>query len=160
MDLSAVKTIVEKHLEVMLTQCGVPHWRVVVRYEHIGDGGRGENWHVRGTSTIYPDYERALIRLDPYTFDDEEEVLTTLRHELFHVVLHPFTMFCDTLAPIMEKQDDPIVKTLDNLRSHVCEQLVRNLERMHYGIVHAGQKAPKSTLEANANVQPPAAPSP
>lgn len=126
MDESAVRAIVERDLAKLARACGVPHWRIRVRYE-ADDGDDGAT----GQCTRLLDYERAFIRLDPAKLGDEEEVVEVLRHELFHIVIAPFDLLSTFSESGLSGAD---LEKAERVFRHAMECSVRNLERMWFGL--------------------------
>src|SRR3954447_2607620 len=95
MDRSEAKAIVEREIEALLRQLGLEHWKIAVSYDPERTDSDGHVKH--GECTRLLDYESAHISLNPESFDDQDDVLRTLRHELFHVVLSPFDLFSSSV---------------------------------------------------------------
>jgi hypothetical protein len=134
MDRSEAKSIVDREIAGLQEKFGVPHWSLVISFGPLGDNGVAR---IKGRCTRQVDYNRAHIELDPEELDDEADVLKTLRHELFHVVLAPFDLYsqaADALAP----RDSPAESMLDRLWTHALEQAVIALERLHAGLTSDG----------------------
>jgi hypothetical protein len=87
----------------------------------------------RGECTRLVDYQSAHISLNPEAFEIESEVLGTLRHELFHIILAPLDLYTSAVARL-EISDDA-AEILDRVREHAIEQAVGGLERMHAGLI-------------------------
>lgn len=88
MDKSAVEAIVDKWLPIYQKMFGLDHYKIKVYYQHCGSDTEG--WSNAATYDANPAYNLANLWLDPHQQDDEEDVLDSLRHELFHVVLDPY----------------------------------------------------------------------
>ena len=140
MDRSAVKAIVDREIEPIMKRLGIPHWKIRIGYEpRTAPDDNGVVW--KGECLKKVDYNSAGITLNPEAFDNEEEVLGTLRHELFHVVLAPIDVLTNALAPLLES--DPIRQAMaESIRYHVIEKCVINLERMYYGLTHVDPSPP------------------
>lgn len=138
MDRTVVKAIVDREIGPLMRRLGIRHWGVVVDYDlrRSADGfeARGEcNWH--------PDYDKAAISLDPDAFADEAEVLEVLRHELFHVVLSPFTVFLNAVKPLT-RDDEVKAEMAHSVWDHASEMAVINLERMYLGLTKPAEPSP------------------
>jgi hypothetical protein len=135
MDRSEVKAIVEREAGPLMERLGIGHWRVKVTYD---PSGVDQDGHLQdGECTRLVDYDSAHISLNPESFDDEEGVIRTLRHELFHIVLSPFDLYCGSV----DKLDilGPTGVILDRVWNHACERAVINLERMFNGLTAQGE---------------------
>lgn len=130
MDRSAVQAVVERELGPLLQRLGIGHWKVRCSYAPAPDQDDGTL--LRGECTRLVDYQDAHIRFNPEAFDDEDAVLVTLRHELFHVILSPFDLY--TSAVERAQVEGPAAEVLERIREHVLEQIVINLERMFSGL--------------------------
>ncbi len=136
MDRSEVKAIVERELETLQKRLGLPHWRIVVGYEP--ESLNDPNMIRRGECVRMVDYNSTRVVLNPEAFDEESDVLATLRHELFHVVLAPFDVVFNAVAPALEG-NDVLRQSVESVRSHAEEQAVINLNRMYLGLTE-GEK--------------------
>lgn len=130
MDRSAVKAIVEREIEGLQLRLGIPHWRIVVDYDLRRSN---EGYTTQGECGWRVDYNKASISLDPDAFDDERETLEVLRHELFHLLLSPFTVFLNTIKPLL-RNDRSRSDMAENVWTYASEQAVINLERMYRGL--------------------------
>ncbi len=131
MDRSECKAIVEREIEPMMERLGIPHWRLQVSYGPIPSDD--PEWETRGEVTVKPNYNQAMIRLNPDAFDDETALLKTLRHELFHVVLTPYDVFIAIVKPLLTPSE-AVESMATAAWRNACEQAVINLERMHHGL--------------------------
>jgi hypothetical protein len=138
MDRSKVKEIVEASLGPLVSRLGIDRWTIGVDYDLRESDGLTRS---RGLCNWHPDYDKASINLDPDSFGSEEEVAKVLRHELFHVLLAPYTVFLNAVKPLM--QDDPIKAAMaEAIWTHACERAVINLERMYVGLTSPGDRDP------------------
>ena len=131
MDRSAVKAIVDREIESLMKRLGIQHWTVAVRYEPEAE--RPDGQIRRGFCSPNLDYNTAAIQFNPEAFDTEEEVLHVLRHELLHVVLSPYDLYKNALAPVLDT-DPAKVEVFAVLWTHVIEKAVINLNRMYLGL--------------------------
>jgi hypothetical protein len=129
MDRSEVKAMVEGELEPLMQRLGIRHWKVRVSYDPESVDGEGHLKH--GECTRLVDYNSAHISLNPESFDDEESVMRTLRHELFHIVLSPFDLYSSSVDRAIEVPN-AVREILDRVWNHACERAVINLERMFF----------------------------
>jgi hypothetical protein len=132
LDASEVRKLVEEHAPRLRDALGISHWTIAFRYGPLGGDG---DFRTPGRCEAYDEYLRACIRLDPEAFDSPEEVLATLRHELFHVVLAPMD-----LAIIAASRHFPDERASDAIRDvwrHQVEATVLALERMYVGLCEA-----------------------
>lgn len=144
MDRSAVKAIVDRERPLLVALLGIHHWSIVVRYEPSRAGGE---WMSRGVCERKVEYNAATITLNPEAIDDEDQVLKTLRHELFHIVLAPFDLYRTMLDALIE--GDPAKERMFAVAErHAVEKAVINLERMYFGLTHEAAKAPEPTPES------------
>lgn len=140
MDRSEVKAIVDEHIETLLRQLGISHWNLVIDYDMRRSDG---DFTTTAECVWRVDYNRATISLDPDAFRDEAHVLEVLRHELFHLVLSPFTVFLNTIKPLLQN-DHEKADMAENVWTYASEQAVINLERMHEGLTtHPAKQEPR-----------------
>jgi hypothetical protein len=130
MDRSAVERVVREHLPRLSQQLGLSHWEISLGY--LAQSPDDDGALLRGECTRLVDYQSAHISLNPDAFADEEAVLVTLRHELFHVVLAPFDLYTSAV----ERIELPAVaeEMLERVRDHAIERAVAGLERVWAGI--------------------------
>jgi hypothetical protein len=136
LDRSEVKRIVEANIELLMEMTGVSHWEISISYQprEVTDDGMMN----AGDCNRAIDYNSAHITLNPEAFDVEDEVLKTLRHELFHVVLSPFDLYTTAVSTIVAGDAKSI---LQRVSDHATEKAVKNLERLWYNAV---TKRPRS----------------
>jgi hypothetical protein len=130
MDRSEAKAIVDREIESLQERLGIPHWSIVIDYDLRKSS---EGYVTRGICEWRVDYNKASISLDPDCLDDEAELLSVLRHELFHVLLSPFTVFLNTIKPLL-RDDGQKADMAENVWTYASEQAVINLERMFRGL--------------------------
>jgi hypothetical protein len=151
LDRSAVKAIVEAHIDEYKEILGIAHWHVTVGLDLRDSDAKAT---VSGECTWYIDYERAAIRLDPDALDSEEEVLEVLRHELFHILLAPFSIFWGAVEPLF-KGNATTRATLHSVRIHAVERCLINIERL-YGNLTRKEDPPCSTPSPSSSPAAPA----
>jgi hypothetical protein len=138
MDRSAVKAIVEAHIDEYKEILGIAHWHITVGFDLRDPHAKAT---VSGECTWYIDYERAAIRLDPDALDSEEEVLEVLRHELMHIVIAPISVFWNMVKPLLK--DDPTrMEMANSVHTHSIERCIINLERMYQNLSHKAGPCP------------------
>ena len=128
MDRNAVEAVVDREIEGLIHRLGVAHWRIEVRYDLRDDETLGE-------CTRLVNYNKAIVRLNAELLDDDDAVLKTLRHELFHIVLAPFDLFITAAADTVN-ESTALAAVLDTVKHHAIEKTVINLERMYRGLSH------------------------
>lgn len=133
MDKDEVKAIVAREIGPLLGRLGISHWNIRVSYHA---GGEDEDGTVtRGECTRLVNYDDAHLVFYPEQLADEADVLKTLRHELFHVVLAPFDLY--TTAVDKLGLDDALQRVVDMVWYHAVEKAVINLERLYRGLTEA-----------------------
>jgi hypothetical protein len=114
-----------------MKRLGIPHWHVVVSIEPAPMPD--DHFELKGECFRKVNYNSAGITLNPEAFSNEEEVLHTLRHELFHCILAPIDILVNMLTPLLKA--DPIRQAMaESVRCHAVEKCVINLERMYLGL--------------------------
>jgi hypothetical protein len=140
MDSSAVRAVVEKELEPLMNRLGLGHWRVVVGYEpHTSED---TDCIPAGRCTPLVDYNSARIVLNPEAFEADEDLLKTLRHELFHLVVSPYHVYLHAVSASLPDKS-PLAPVLDEVWIHAMEMAVINLERMYFGLTRKPEPKPK-----------------
>ena len=140
MDRSTCKAIVDREIEPLMRSLGVPHWNVQVAYR-MSEADDDGTLH-KGECVRLVDYNSACITLNPEAFEDQANLLKTLRHELYHVVLSPFDMLWHVVKRAMK--DDPVkLDMLDSVFTHAVEKTAINLERMHHGLTERKPEPPR-----------------
>ena len=130
MDQSAVERVVLAHLPRLSQQLGLSQWEISLGYSAQPSDDDGSL--LRGDCTRLIDYQSAHISLNPTAFADEAAVLTTLRHELFHVVLAPLDLYTSAVEGI--ELPELAEELLARVRDHAIERAVAGLERMWEGL--------------------------
>jgi hypothetical protein len=130
MKRSDVEPIVAEHLPRLSAALGLHHWEVTLSYENVDVDDEG--YWKRGECTRLVDYQSAHITLNPSAFLTPDDVLKTLRHELFHIILSPFDLY--QAAVDRAGINQPITDLLGRIWDHAVERSVAALERMHEGL--------------------------
>src|SRR5262245_40620119 len=130
MNGSTVERVVFEHLPALSQRLGLSDWEISLSYDSTL--GTGDNGITRGECTRLVDYQSAHITLNPEAFNSDELVLSTLRHELFHVVLAEFDLYTSAVdrLDLGARAED----VLDRVRDHAIERCVAALERMYDGL--------------------------
>jgi hypothetical protein len=134
MDRSEVKAVVDRELEPLVRRLGLTQWEIKLSCtcEPTDDDG----FVKRGECTRLVDYQSAHINLNPEAFESADELLKTLRHELFHVVLAPFDLYTSLVEAAVEG-NTRFQEMLDRVKDHACELSVFNLERMFQSLTRS-----------------------
>lgn len=122
MDQSKVKEIVERESPNLIRLMALDHWTIIYKFDYTAEKCYAE-------CDAKADYTRATIRFNPAEMENETDVITTLRHELFHVVLSPYDLYLEAVDKILP-DPSPEAKVLGRVWTHVIEQGVVNLELM------------------------------
>jgi hypothetical protein len=135
MDRSAVERIVIEHLPAISRQLGLGHWAISVGFDQTL--GMCDEGVTRGECSRLIDYQSAHLVFNPGAFEDAEAVLTTLRHELFHIVLAPFDLYTSAVERL--ELPDVAEELLARISDHATERCVAALERMHEGLTRGNE---------------------
>lgn len=128
MDASEVKRIIKENYESLADEIGVGHWEITYDCNALESSEAGRT--ISGRCRIKPAYDQAAITLDPANLDDEADAIRVLRHELLHVALAPYKLFCEAVGEYVVG-DERAVRAVDVLWEYAQEQAVINLERMY-----------------------------
>jgi hypothetical protein len=132
-DRSAVEQVLIEHLPALSHCLGLGQWQISLGYDStLSNGGESVT---RGECSRLLDYQSAHITLNPDAFANDDAVLATLRHELYHIVLAPFDLYTSAVERI--DLSDDATELLDRIRDHAIEQTVIALERMYRGLTPA-----------------------
>ena len=139
MDRSVAEKIVTQHIPELAKRLGLSYWSISFDFAPIAED---DGDPVYGSCRSLVDYQSATIALNPGEFATEAEILETLRHELFHLVLSPFNLFAEAVSKAFDS-DDRAAAVLGRVLTHAKEQAVAGLERMHAGLTAPPEPAPK-----------------
>lgn len=141
MDRSKAKEVVEANLGSLKEQLGITHWAIDIDLDLRSNGTySGEcQWLVN--------YDKAKIGIDVSLVDDGESLVKVLRHELFHIVLSPYTIFHDLIRDLMV--DGKTWDAANSVRDHAVERAAINLERMYQCLTN-----PNGTGSSTASFTP------
>lgn len=124
MDTSEVRKLTDEHLPWLIWALQLQRWKVTVNLEHIGESRlAGRNYIAECKAD--PSTHTVEIKIDPETIESEEELLKTLRHELFHVFHAEDDHVRRVLGQHITKEG---FDTIDVLLSVLAESIVRRLE--------------------------------
>lgn len=124
MDTSEARRLTDEHLPWLIWALQLQKWNISVSLEHIGETRMpGRNY--MADCHADPSTHLVTIRIDPEQIDDVDELLKTLRHELFHI----FHSEEDTIRRVLGQiLSDSQVDATDALFSVLAESIVRRLE--------------------------------
>jgi hypothetical protein len=129
-----IQAVVDKYADRFVIALGLTQWNI--RFVMSAQRAPSTEDSVTNADCSRSlNYETALITLYPDSFDDEDEVITALLHELLHIVIAPFDLFFDQVCEL--GLADPLPAALDHTRRHAIERTVLALERMYLGIARS-----------------------
>jgi hypothetical protein len=137
-----------------MRRLGIQHWSVVVNYDLRRSDG---DFTARGECVWHVDYNKATISLDPDSFSSEADVAEVFRHELFHLVLAPFSIFLNAVKPLM-KGDEAKADMAESIWEHASEMAVIGLERMYAGLTEVPPKLKADPKPEKKRPRPPRPP--
>jgi hypothetical protein len=159
-DLSAARAIVEEHLPRYKKALGINHWDIFISFQTIE--ARRPRRDCDGPVGAYNShnvcYEHARIEIDHNEVDDEATLLFRLRHELFHLILAPFTLYRHYMVQSIES-GSPADHQEDNIWDFSVEQGVLALQRLWRGLVEQdalGLKGEESEMVRKSKKELPA----
>jgi hypothetical protein len=129
MNESDVKHWVDNNIDRLMSMFGIPHWRIAVAYR---PGSFEDEFVELMRVSTRPEYERSMITINFYQIQDFEELESTLKHELMHILHSPFYSVHDLIENGLG-DDHPLLAVIDEAFRQAGEMTVRNLERMHFG---------------------------
>jgi hypothetical protein len=142
MDRSEVRRIVEREIGPLKEKFGISHWSVTVDFDLREPSG---DFVTRGQCNFHVDYDKATICFDPARLDDEAEVLHVLRHELFHILISPFSIFMNSIRPFLNT--DPVkLDMAESVLTHAMERAVINVERLYRGLTDKPPETPTNPV--------------
>lgn len=125
-----LKKIVNKHIDFMLWDMQLNDWDIAVEYGNASVGLRErEGGGYAACVSMQPEYEKALITLDPDYHHSEKDVLESLRHELIHLLHSDFALYRDTVGEFIER-DSAAWSACDLAYQTACEKTALRIERM------------------------------
>lgn len=122
MDASEVKLYVDRNVEHMMRQVGVPHWAVEVTYEPEAN----PNW-MASCNRDGRDYEHATINIDPAKVQTIKGLHEAIVHELFHIALASLDVYRDVMRRKLKSEAEDEQEHI--LWTHTLETAVMRLEQ-------------------------------
>jgi len=126
-DKSEAQRIVQANVERIRDALRLHDWYTTIEYGPCSNPNWGASCDRAGG-----DYKRATITINPELHDTEEEVLSSLTHELLHLVLAPLDVYRDiitSLVPGMHELGGPVAVAEQRAWTHALEAVVTLLER-------------------------------
>ncbi len=123
------KAFIHQHMTPMTKRLGLSHFEIAVEIAKENEGTKMTGGLcARAQVEISDDYESAVITLYPNAIVcSAKDLFDTLRHELFHILLHPFVLMEEAgLALANNSREERLLKVFQN---HAAERMVANLER-------------------------------
>jgi hypothetical protein len=127
MKRSEAKRIVGENIEWLRWSMNLQDWKIKVFYRELGDGDDKARTVTLGQCSANVYYRWADIFINHKAHDSEEQLLDTLRHELFHVLHSEFDVYIDQVSELVSDETKPTLRISHKL---AIERLVGNLERM------------------------------
>jgi hypothetical protein len=142
-----VQAIADRELGPLKGRLGLERWDISVHCDlKVDDPG---DFTTRGECTWHVDYDTAVIRLVPDRLNTEAEVIEVLRHELFHVVLAPISIYKNAIRPALTA-DETKYAMAESVYTHAVERMAINLERMYQGLTAGAPQAPPVAREGQS----------
>jgi hypothetical protein len=146
LDRSAVERIARREIGPLKERLGLRDWEIKLRFDLKSEGdatiASGEcNWLI--------DYERATINLAPAELETEEEVIEVLRHEMFHVVLAPISIYANAVRAALGGAAARRAMA-ESVYTHAVERMAINLERMYQGLMAGAPQTPPAAREGQS----------
>jgi hypothetical protein len=137
-----IRDWLKENLDAKLREFGLSHWRVDVEFCRL----ESEHGSSNAECDALPEYERATIRFDLNALlsnkDDLDDVINTVEHEICHIVTSPHTNGLKLIERMVHPDHHA---AFHEAHRQSCEMVIRNMERMAYGI--------RETLTAKYQVQ-------
>lgn len=125
MDKSQVETIVTKYVGRYRSALGLQKWRLNIYYGPISDAP--DQSTAKAQMTIDGAHHSAGMTIDPDAAESEEDVLTTLRHELLHLTHGYFDTYRKSVGAHLSPR---VQNSTDEVWELACEHTVSTLEMM------------------------------
>ncbi len=129
-DRSVVLKLIDDNIKDLKTKLGLERWSLKFNCEPSGTDNDGSV--SLGSCYALIDYEDARIDLNPAAFDDTKHALSTLRHELFHILLAPLDLYMEAVDELEISEGEK--KMLKRIWNHSLEKTILNLQRMYNGL--------------------------
>lgn len=140
MTTEQVREIVQANAPRLVREFGIPHWDVTYEYGLID-----RNPDLLGQCRTLDGYEEAWISLYPEGLQSEKQTLEILEHELLHILHSPLNALMDAVEPYLPTEEAK--NSIGASRSTAMERIVKNLERLVYGM----RNRPESQVESDLN---------
>lgn len=124
MDQSKVETIVNRYVGRYRSALGLQGWNLKLYYSPLADN---EDQSFKAQATINAAHHSAAITIDPGAAESEEDVLTSLRHELLHLVHGYFDAYRKAVLPHLSPR---VQSSTDEIWDLASEHTVLMLEMM------------------------------
>ncbi len=135
MEVKEAEKIIKENLDDLTDMFGIGHWAVTVDFATTGSDS-----YQTGICDQDFKYETARITLYLNNIKSEEMLLRVLRHELFHILHHPFNEMIASIDAFILDQKPEFFSIVESLWVSAQEKMVKNLERMHRGHLEAKGK--------------------
>lgn len=122
MDQSKVQEIVERESPALIALIALEQWTFTWKYDLTTE-------KIFGCCEALHDYRTATISFNPAMLKHEQDVMTTLRHELFHVALAVYNLYMEAVDKLLT-DGSAEAKILGRIWNHAEEQGVVALELM------------------------------
>lgn len=119
LDRSAIMATVDDAIDLFLDALCIAHFDIHFDYQ--------DTEIEAGRVFLYPEYERALIGLNPVGFASHEAVLDCVWHELLHVLHIDFETVRIVAKPFLESEAN---ESLGKVFELGAEKTVRRLQRV------------------------------
>ena len=151
MDKSEVKRIIDEHIRFMVWDMQLQKWEIETTLDVLEDGDHA-------VCVADHSYSRASITIDYTRCKDEADVLSTLRHELSHILHAPFDTYRRSIRHLV--QDDGAWEAMEHVYETAAEQTrtaIENMLRYGYGIM-PGKRADYVAPSVNPYAEEPEIP--
>ena len=116
----ALKAVTAKFVSRWKHLLSIEEWDINMRYTSLEDG-------TLGCCSVTPAHKYATILIDISQNKDENELLETVRHEMFHIVHAHFEGYREAA---IEHLSPGVAKALDAVYSIAAEDVVLKLEHL------------------------------
>jgi predicted SprT family Zn-dependent metalloprotease len=122
MDKSQCQQLVEEHLYSMSRFMSICEWTITASSEPKSSNKKFMR-AARVDSRL--DYLTATITLNPEAYQDDDDFLDSLYHELCHLVIAPFDLYRETAR---EATADGANNSLDRIYTYAMERVIKTME--------------------------------
>lgn len=102
MNKKELKHIVDCNVKKMIKKLGLGEWQIKFRYK-MSD----EHKNCRGYCSIHSQSKQATITLNPRLLTIKREVISTLRHELVHLIVNIFSEYRHVIHTFIGTSSSP-----------------------------------------------------